>query len=292
MKSDIDTVSCIRYTVYSIMFSTIAKPKPKKQRKFSRFTFKKRVLITIVLCFLSYFLFQIIRLTFFYPQVLGVSVTLNSAEIIALVNQERQKQNLPALKPNEKLDRAAQAKLSNMFVYQYWDHLSPSQTPPWTFILNAGYDYAYAGENLARDFVDNAKLVESWMNSPEHKANIMSPYYQDTSVIFGSGTIDGQETVLIIQMFGKAYTDQDYIDAGVNPPRQFSDQSQSLVSQKNFNSNLWLLFSTFFDFKILVFFLIGFTCGFILFEAIRRIRLKQKYLLTLDQMKRKYWGRV
>src|SRR3990172_2370572 len=48
---------------------------------------------------------------------------------------------------------------------------------PWQFILDTGYNYSHAGENLARDFLSAQSLVKAWMDSPEHRANLLSHHY-------------------------------------------------------------------------------------------------------------------
>ena len=278
--------------------SNIAKPKLRKKSKkspcfnFSKFLFKNLTL-AFFLSFLVFFVYQIIQQHLVKNKILGDMIQLNSAEIISLVNIERQKHNLPALKPNQNLSRAAQAKLSDMFVYEYWDHLSPSNKPPWLFVLDAGYDYAFAGENLAKDFTDNQSLVEAWMESDDHRANILSPDYEDIAVIFGSGQIDDQPTILIVQFFGKQYTDQDYLDAGVTPPRQNNYQLSSLSSSQKPTQLFFLnLFWSLNDLKLYLFFFLGFCLGLSLFYGLNHLCQNQKNIISLNKLKKRYWGRV
>jgi uncharacterized protein YkwD len=276
------------------MTSNISKrPQRKKKKKKIKKQDLKKFSIVLLISIFSFLIFKTIIFFLSSEKVLGVAVKLNSAQIIALVNQERQKEGLSALKPNEELARAAQAKISDMFVYEYWDHLSPSGKTPWPFILDAGYDYAFAGENLAKDFNNDQALVKSWMESDSHRANILSPDYEDTAVIFGSGQINGQETILIVQFFGKQYTDQDYLDAGVEPPRQISTLSTPLINRQSILANTFsYLLLSFVDFKLLAFFIIGFLLGFILFELLSKKRQSNKNIMTLEKLKKKYWGKI
>ena len=69
------------------------------------------------------------------------------------VNQTRQSAGLQPLSENEKLDQAAQLKAENMVQDQYFNHTSPSGVTPWFWFLQAGYNYKYAGENLAIGFL-------------------------------------------------------------------------------------------------------------------------------------------
>ena len=89
-----------------------------------------------------------------------------------------------------------------MFEQQYWAHVGPSGTQPWTFIKNAGYKYSVAGENLAKDFGDTGSMVEAWMASATHRANILHQRYVDTGIAVVNGKLQGVETTLVVQMFG------------------------------------------------------------------------------------------
>src|SRR3989344_8481927 len=134
--------------------------------------------------------------------VLSYASFISPSTVIELTNKERRIVGLPALKENGKLDRAAVAKAADMIARDYWAHNAPDGTEPWTFILNSGYSYLHAGENLARDFRDPASVVTAWMKSASHKANLISPKYQDIGVAVVDGKLNGVETTLVVQMFG------------------------------------------------------------------------------------------
>lgn len=90
-----------------------------------------------------------------------------------------------------------------MFAENYWAHFSPSGKDPWGFISSAGYKFSYAGENLAKNFYTSDEVIRAWMNSPSHKENIINGNFQDIGVAVEDGTLNGQKTTLIVQMFGK-----------------------------------------------------------------------------------------
>lgn len=136
------------------------------------------------------------------PEVLGVSTNISSEKLVQLTNQERIKNNLPPLNFDEELSQAATEKAKDMFSKNYWAHNDPYGKTPWTFILNSGYQYVYAGENLARDFSKTEDIVSAWMESPGHKANILSSNYQDVGFAVLQGKLNGQETTLVVQLFG------------------------------------------------------------------------------------------
>ena len=127
---------------------------------------------------------------------------ITQANIISLTNQERSAAGLNTLNENGKLAVAAQAKAENMFAEQYWDHFGPNGETPWQFITGAGYNYVYAGENLAKGFRTAEGVVEAWMASPTHRDNILSGNYKDIGVAIMTGELLGTETTLVVQMFG------------------------------------------------------------------------------------------
>ena len=68
--------------------------------------------------------------------------------------------------------------------------------------MAAGYNYVYAGENLAKDFGNTSRLMDAWMASPTHRENIVSSKYSEIGLAVVPGTLQGQETVLVVQFFG------------------------------------------------------------------------------------------
>jgi hypothetical protein len=140
-----------------------------------------------------------------HPGVLGVSSDINYQTVIELTNKERAKEGLAPLKENSMLNTAASKKAANMFEENYWAHYSPSGKDPWGFIQGAGYRFTYAGENLARSFYSPEDVVAAWMASPTHRANIMSPKFQEIGIAVSEGTLLGQRTTLIVQEFGTPY---------------------------------------------------------------------------------------
>lgn len=132
--------------------------------------------------------------------VLGYATNVNSQLLLADTNTQRASQNEPALHINSALTAAAQAKANDMAAKGYWSHVSPDGTQPWSFIESAGYNYQAAGENLAYGFGTSEQVVSAWMNSPEHRANVLGASYQDVG--FASANIpnyqhEGPQTVVV-----------------------------------------------------------------------------------------------
>lgn len=136
------------------------------------------------------------------PDVLGVSYQISDQELLNLTNFERKKEGLPPLSLNTRLTEAAKKKGSHMLKYDYWAHFAPDGTSPWDFIRGQGYEYTYAGENLAKGFTTSFDAVRGWMNSPTHRANILSKQYSEVGFAILQGHLTGEDTVLIVQELG------------------------------------------------------------------------------------------
>lgn len=137
------------------------------------------------------------------PRILGFATNIATSELYQLVNQERADLGLATLKRNSKLEQAALKKAQDMFAKNYWAHYAPDgSTTPWKFILQSGYNYKYAGENLAKDFDTSSAVVIAWMNSSSHRANIVNKNYKDVGMVAVNGTLLGEQTTLVVQMFG------------------------------------------------------------------------------------------
>lgn len=149
-------------------------------------------------------IFQLLlgRFSVQFPQILGYASQISPAEIVRLTNEQRQASGEGPVKLDEALSAAAARKAADMIARGYWAHVSPSGTQPWSFITDAGYQYRYAGENLARDFADPASVVAAWMDSPTHRENLLNAKYQDIGVAVIDGKLGDRETTLVVQMFG------------------------------------------------------------------------------------------
>jgi len=135
--------------------------------------------------------------------VLSFATDISVDKVYQLVNEQRQKNNLPPLTINSELNLAAQKKAENMFQENYWSHYAPDGKTPWDFILGAGYKYEYAGENLAKNFLFSNGVVDAWMNSSTHRENLLNNNYTDVGYAIVNGTLNGEQTTLVVQEFGK-----------------------------------------------------------------------------------------
>lgn len=125
-------------------------------------------------------------------------------DLVVLVNQDRISHGLQPLRPDSTLNLAALAKAQDMLNNNYFSHVSPRGTKPWFWFKTLGYNYAFAGENLAVGYSNAEELERSWMASASHRANILSPDYTDIGIAVITVKNKGP---LIVQFFG-AKTDK------------------------------------------------------------------------------------
>lgn len=147
-----------------------------------------------------------------HHSVLGYSTGITSQELLAETNGERITKHQSALQINTQLTAAAQAKANDMAARDYWSHISPSGTQPWNFIQTAGYQYRVAGENLAYGFGTSEQVTEAWMQSPEHRDNMLNAAYQDVG--FATANVrdfrgEGPATI-VVAMYGEPSDAADY----------------------------------------------------------------------------------
>lgn len=155
-----------------------------------------------LILFLTFSSFSTISVKHLTTGVLGISYTISSSELLTYVNQARVENGLSPLVLNDVLGNAALNKGKDMFSKNYWAHFAPDGTSPWYFIKNSGYEYTYAGENLAKGFTNSKDVVDAWMASPTHRENILSSNYRDMGFAIVEGNLQGEDTVLVVQMFG------------------------------------------------------------------------------------------
>jgi len=118
-------------------------------------------------------------------------------QILDLVNAERAKAGVAPLKLNTKLNQVAQEKARDMYENNYFSHNSPTYGSPFDMMKQFGVNYTYAGENIAKGFTSSDRVMQGWMNSPGHKANILNPNFTELGV--------GLKGTVWVQMFIKPF---------------------------------------------------------------------------------------
>lgn len=179
---------------------------------------RHRTLATYSFLLIAVKMAVLVLLFFTYPNPAEFStITIN--RIIELTNKARQEQGLLPLKHNQTLDLAAQKKAENMLKNNYFSHTSPDGIKPWHWFKQVEYNYTFAGENLAMNFIEAEDAIQAWLDSPSHRDNILSENYEDIGVAVAIGVLEGQETTLVVQLFGKTYTSvAGEIFAPLSPP--------------------------------------------------------------------------
>ncbi len=157
----------------------------------------------ILLCLVIFILVaKIVSVGIFLPIPKNIFFAdITKIELLNLLNQSRQEHGLPSLTENSVLDRAAYLKAKDMIANDYFSHQSPEGVKPWFWFKQAGYEYKYAGENLAVGFADSSFVYSAWFNSPSHKDNLLNNHYQEvgTAVVEGFGP---NGSIVVVQLFG------------------------------------------------------------------------------------------
>ncbi len=127
---------------------------------------------------------------------------LTQQGVIKWTNIQREKVGLADLTENAVLDQIADFKLRDMFLRQYFEHVSLSGVDVSGLAKKFDYKFIVIGENLALgNFKNDEILVDAWMASPGHRANILNKHFREIGVAVGKGQFEGHTTYLAVQSF-------------------------------------------------------------------------------------------
>ena len=118
---------------------------------------------------------------------LDSSVVAYEAEVVRLVNEIRVKNGLRELKQDWQLSRVARYKSQDMKDKNYFSHTSPTYGSPFQMMKSFGITYRTAGENIAKGYSTPEAVVNGWMNSSGHRANILNSSFTHIGVGYVSG---------------------------------------------------------------------------------------------------------
>ena len=118
-------------------------------------------------------------------------------EVLRLVNEQRAKNGLAALTLSDKLCELAELKAEDMVANGYFDHTSPTYGTPFDMLKQFGVPYRSAGENIAAGQSTPEEVMNDWMNSAGHRANILNAGYTE----LGVGIAVGQRGIYWVQLF-------------------------------------------------------------------------------------------
>lgn len=167
----------------------------------------------------------------------ALMASITPERIITLTNEERTQDGLNALTVNDELTQAANAKAQAILAAQVFDHtINGRKFSSW--IKTTGYQYNLAGENLAIDFVTAEGLMRAWMGSPDHRANILEYRYEEIGVGVAEGRFDGENTIVVAQLFG------DPLIKGAPIPASISRLNERIIpfEENNLTANEYLSF--------------------------------------------------
>ncbi len=125
-----------------------------------------------------------------------------SEKIIKLTNDIRASLGVNVLKKNSLLTQAAFKKAEDMLLNQYFAHVGPDGKGLATWLKIVGYNYASAGENLAMGFANSEDVVNGWVRSSTHYANLVDPDFSEIGVGMASGPYKNNDTTFVAQYFG------------------------------------------------------------------------------------------
>lgn len=165
---------------------------------------KKSVLILVALTLLLE-LTLIAQVLFVIPSSSFLANILPTV-VGSLTNNERLALNLRTLVKDDLLEQAAKMKAEDMAEKSYFAHTSPEGKTPWDWLDAVGYEYSYAGENLAVNFVDSEDVMRAWMKSQSHRDNILNGSFTEIGIGTANGIYKDKEAVFIVQMFGRPIT--------------------------------------------------------------------------------------
>ena len=124
-------------------------------------------------------------------------LSADEAEVVRLVNIERQKAGLKPLKASAELSNVARLKSKDMADKNYFSHTSPTYGSPFDMMKQFGISYRTAGENIAKGYLNPASVMNGWMNSSGHRANILNSSFGT----IGVGAYKVGNTIYWTQMF-------------------------------------------------------------------------------------------
>lgn len=113
---------------------------------------------------------------------LDSSVSAYESEVIRLTNEARKQNGLAPLSTNWELSRVARYKSQDMVDKRYFSHTSPTYGSPFDMMKSFGISYRAAGENIAYGQRTPQEVVNAWMNSPGHRANILNASFTQIGV--------------------------------------------------------------------------------------------------------------
>jgi len=156
--------------------------------------------------------------------------------IIAETNKQRTSLSFKPLTESAQLDASAKIKANDILAKQYFEHISPDGKSVTNLVADQGYTYIKIGENLALgNFASDKDVVDAWMGSPGHRANILDPEFVQIGVGVAYGLYQGHYAYVAVQHFGRPSSDCPSVNnqSKIEIQSKQSDQSVLLSTLEN-----------------------------------------------------------
>jgi hypothetical protein len=171
--------------------------------------------------------------------VLAYQSNYTDSSLLSLTNSDRSINNVGALSLNSTLNSVATQKANEMADQNFWSHTSPSGQTPLDLLSASGYKFSVAGENLAYGFANASTVVQAWMNSPDHRANMLDSSYAQAGfgVAEAKNYLGRGPAVIVVAEYAEPSTATSGLITMAQPPSQQVSRLQTL----NSDSSPWLI---------------------------------------------------
>jgi len=133
------------------------------------------------------------------------NVTVMKSDIIVRTNSVREKSALIALNADKALAVIAQRKSDLMAERGEFAHILTDGSTAWSLMKSYNYNFLHAGENLAVHFTTSREVVEAWIASPSHKANLLNANFTSVGVGVSQGVYKGSTGYFVVQLFATPF---------------------------------------------------------------------------------------
>jgi len=131
-----------------------------------------------------------------------LSPSVNMEKLFYFTNAAREEANLSDLQLDPILSQIADQKSQDMIARGYFGHLDPDGQNVWQKVNNSGYKYLEVGENLAKNIDSEEEIVRAWLDSAEHRENLLNSEFKDVGIGVAKGDFQGSETTLVVEIYG------------------------------------------------------------------------------------------
>jgi hypothetical protein len=170
--------------------------------------------------------------------VLAYQSNYSDSSLLNSTNTDRSANKVSSLSLNSTLDGVATQKADEMVSENFWSHISPSGQTPVDLLAASGYNFSEAGENLAYGFSNAPTVIQAWMNSPDHRANMLNGSYSQVGfgVAESKNYLGRGPAVVVVAEYAEPASTGSVVATINQPPSQPVSRLQTL----NSSSSPWL----------------------------------------------------